>query len=295
MHPHWYPGHMHKARKEINQTLSQVDVVLEVVDARLPYSSSNPFVGNIRKQKPTVILLNKTDLADPDITQRWQNFFKDQGLSTHAISKEKNYKGQLIELCKQAAPHKVHSFKAINAMIMGIPNVGKSTIINSLAEKNIAKVGNEPAVTKRQQKINVNNELMLHDTPGILWPKFKNPNAGYRLAIAGSIRDTAITYEDIGFYAIEYLAKHYSQALCERYHLKLEQLEQDTLSIVELIGSQRGAKMAGGRIDLHKACEIIVHEYRAKKLGGVSLETPEMIAQEMAQIELERAEKEQDN
>lgn len=282
MHPHWYPGHMYKARKEINQTLKSVDVIIEVVDARLPYSSSNPFIANLRKQRPYLILMNKSDLADPSVTNSWQTYFSNNQLATHSISQNASFRDEVIRLCVQQAPHREGSFKPVQAMITGIPNVGKSSIINNLANRTIAKVGNEPAVTKRQQKIVIDKQMVLHDTPGILWPKFHNSHSGYRLAIAGSIRDTAIDYEDVAYYAIDYLSKHYPDALKQRYNLN--SLPCDTVAIMEEVAKRRGAASKKGRVDFHKVSEIIVHDFRSKKIGSISLETPEMVIEELNKI-----------
>lgn len=272
---------MHKARKEILKVLNTVDLLIEIVDARLPFSSRNPVIQQLHHQKPAIIVFNKCDLADPEITELWQDYYETEyGLKTLSCQLDLPHKTkQLLPLCKKMVPQKQESVKAINAMIVGIPNVGKSTIINTLAGKIIAKTGNEPAVTKGQQKIKLPHDIMLHDTPGILWPKIENPHSGYRLAISGAIKNTAIEYEDIGFYAAEFFLKYYSKLLTQRYDLTT--LPKSPLDLLEAIGYRRGAKQSGGRINLHKACEILLHEYRNKKLGNISLETPEMIVAEL--------------
>ncbi len=280
----WYPGHMHKARKEIMQTLNSVDVLIEVVDARLPYSSQNPIIAELRHDKPTIIVLNKCDLADPDITHLWEDHYcaieNTKTLVCHQKDPQKIRK--IMSLCHDIAHEKSNSFKAINAMIVGIPNVGKSTIINTLAGKIIAKVGNEPAVTKRQQKINLEHKIILHDTPGILWPKIENPNSGYRLAISGAIKNTAIDYEDIGFYAAEYFLTTYPQLLCARYNI--DALPNSPIELLEEIGLRRGAKQSGGRVNLHKVCEVILHEFRNGSIGRITLETPEITQAEIKKV-----------
>lgn len=282
---------MHKARKEILNVFDKIDVLVEIVDARLPFSSQNPIIGQWRESKPTLVILSKTDLADPDKTQHWQQHFeKEQNVKTLAYHKDDKFKlRQIADLCRKLAPFEPSAIKPINAMIVGIPNVGKSTLINALAGKNIAKVGDEPAVTKRQQKINLGNNVVLHDTPGMLWPKIENPDSAYRLAIMGSIKNTAIEYEDIGFYAAEALMALYPERLCERYGII--DIPSTPLECLELVGFKRGAKQTGGRVNLHKASEILIHDLRAGHLGLVTLEIPAMIERELILVAEKVAEK----
>lgn len=287
----WYPGHMHKARKEILAALNNIDILIEVVDARLPYSSQNPIIANLRHNKPTIIVLNKCDLADPDVTQQWQDYYQSHD-NVKTVTCQQNMPEKtrkILDTCKDIASEKDASFKAINAMILGIPNVGKSTIINTLAGRIIAKTGNEPAVTKRQQKINLEHSIMLHDTPGILWPKIENTHSGYRLAISGAIKDTAMEYDDVGYYAAEYLMEYYSPLLQERY--RLEAMPQQVIQFLEQMGSKRGAKQAGGRVNIHKTCEILLHEFRQGLIGNITLERPNMMEKEMAELEEEQRRK----
>ncbi|MEO0443820.1 MAG: ribosome biogenesis GTPase YlqF [Pseudomonadota bacterium] len=294
MNINWYPGHMHKARKAILNTLNAIDVLIELVDARVPFSSQNPVIAQWRESKPTIVILNKTDLADPEYSQAWQTHMETQAnIKTLSYHKDdKNRLQQISELCYKLCPQKADSFKAINGMIVGIPNVGKSTLINALAGKVMAKVGNEPAVTKRQQKVYLDaGNIILHDTPGLLWPKFENPHSGYRLGIIGSIKNTAIDYQDIGFYAAEYLLDAYP-GLLDKYY-QLETIPSSALGAIEAIGAKRGARQGGGRINLHKACEILVHNIRAGDLGGLCFETPTMIQAELAQAEAKRRAKQQ--
>jgi ribosome biogenesis GTPase A len=288
----WYPGHMHKARKEILNVFDKINVLVEIVDARLPFSSQNPIIGQWRETKPTLVILSKTDLADPVKTEQWQQYFEqERHVKTLAYHKDDKHKlKKIADLCQKLAPQEASALKPINAMIVGIPNVGKSTLINALAGKNIAKVGDEPAVTKRQQKINLGNNVILHDTPGMLWPKIENPDSGYRLAIMGSIKNTAVEYEDIGFYAAEALIALYPERLCERYGII--DLPTTPLECLELVGFKRGAKQAGGRINLHKASEILIHDLRAGQLGLITLETPAMIERELVIVAKNLAAKE---
>jgi len=289
----WFPGHMHKAQKEIKKVMSQVDVVIEVLDARIPFSSANPMIQNLKGDKPNIKILNKADLADPEVIQLWQaHFEQDETVKTLALSATSDERKNTINnLCRKLAPHRKGSDKPISAMIMGIPNVGKSTLINSLAGRAIAKVGNEPAVTKRQQKINLENGIILSDTPGILWPKLEPLSCGYRLAVTGAVRDTAMEYEIVALYALDFLSQNYPQALEKRY--KLESANLGSEELLKLIGSKRGCLRSGGKVDLHQAATIILNELRSGKLGQICLETPDMMIQEMADfhamIEAKRA------
>lgn len=288
----WFPGHMHKARKEIKKVMSEIDVVIEVLDARIPFSSSNPMIKSLKGNKPCIKLLNKADLADAEMVKHWQNFFEqDSQTKTLALSANAmNAKGlsasksAIANLCRKLAPHRVGTDKAIHAMIMGIPNVGKSTLINALAGRAIAKVGNEPAVTKRQQKINLDNGIILSDTPGVLWPKLEPESCGYRLAATGAIKDTAMEYEPVACFTLDYLRSTYPDRLCARFKLDPEQLEQYSSSaeLLNLIGTKRGCLRSGGIVDEHQAATIVLNELRSGKLGAICLETPEMMQEEMA-------------
>lgn len=288
----WYPGHMHKAQKEIREIMPKVDLVIEVLDARIPHSSNNPLVSTLRGDKPCIKILNKYDLADPEITKQWQTYLEqEKGVKTLALTAEQP--GQvrsILDMCRKMVPEKEESFKPISTMIMGIPNVGKSTLINTLAGRTIAKVGNEPAVTKRQQKINLDNGIVLSDTPGILWPKFENPDSGYRLAVTGAVKNTAMEFDDVALYACDYLLKAYPDRMVERY--KLPQLPGSDIELLEEIGRLRGCRRAGGRIDLHKASEILLNELRSGMLGLLTLETPEMVEAEEVKVAELRAQKE---
>lgn len=281
----WFPGHMHKARKEIEEVIPQVDVIIEVLDARIPFSSENPMIAHLRGDKPVVKVLNKRDLADPEMTELWiAHLEKEQGVRAIAITTQNNSEVQtILELCRKLAPHREEIGKNIRTMIMGIPNVGKSTIINGLAGRMIAQTGNEPAVTKRQQRINLQNGIVLSDTPGILWPKVENPHSGFRLAATGAVKDTAMEYTEVAFYTVEYLASKYPDLLKQRY--QIEDDPQSDVEWMEAIGQKRGALRAGGRIDLHKASEILLHELRAGVLGKITLEHPDMITQELIEVE----------
>jgi ribosome biogenesis GTPase A len=189
---------------------------------------------------------------------------------------------QILELCRKMLPEKDASVKPIHTMIVGIPNVGKSTLINILADRVIAKTGNEAAVTKTQQRISLGNGITLFDTPGILWPKLENPSSGYRLASTGAIKDTAMEYDDVGFFAADYLIKAYPELLKSRFELAT--IPDTEIEFLELAAARRGALMAGGRVNLHKICEVLINELRSGKLGRISLETPKMIEQEVIEM-----------
>jgi ribosome biogenesis GTPase A len=263
---HWFPGHMHKALKEIKEALSQVDILIEVLDARIPYSSENPEIAKIRGDKPCLKILNKADLADPEMTAKWQEHLEaERGVKTFTTSTDDPAKTkQIIELIRKTCAQKDASVKTVNAMIMGIPNVGKSTLINILADRVIAKTGNEPAVTKNQQRINLGSGIVLYDTPGVLWPKLENPNTGYRLAASGAVKDTAMEYDE------------------ERF--KIDDLPDTEIEFLELAAAKRGALRAGGRVNLHKICEVLINELRSGKLGRITLESPAMLVQEKKEM-----------
>ena len=287
----WYPGHMHKASKEIKHALPDIDLLIEILDARIPYSSQNPMLAELRGDKPTIRILNKTDLADLAITKHWQEHMeREHAVKTLAVTTEQPNKiKQIADLCGKMLPEKAQANKVIRTMIMGIPNVGKSTIINILAGRNIAKTGNEPAVTKQQQRINLKNNIVLSDTPGVLWPNVENRNSGYRLAVTGAIKDTAFQNADIALFALEYMLKFYPNQLQQRY--KLEAMADDAMSLLQTIGKKRGCLKGGGVVELDKAAKLFLTELRAGTLGQISLETPEMIEQEMIELAAIRAEK----
>jgi ribosome biogenesis GTPase A len=286
----WFPGHMNRARNQIEEAMPDIDLVVEVLDSRLPYSSTNPLVDELRVGKPCIKVLNKADLSDPNTTKLWIAHFEKQE-NTHAlalVAEDHKQSQKLIQLVKNIVDQSDDKKTNIRVMIMGIPNVGKSTLINSLAGRYIANTGDEPAVTKRQQMIDLKNGVVLSDTPGILWPKFENFHSGYRLATSGAIKNTAMEYEDVAMYALEYLAKAYPDALKTRY--KLDVLPESGEGLLEIVARKRGCIRSGGRVDLHKAGEIVLHDFRSGKIGLLSLETPEMmVAEEIIAEELRLA------
>ena len=287
----WYPGHMRKASNEMVEALPLVNVVIEVLDARIPFSSSNPFIHELSSDKPHIKLLKKTDLADASITQQWQDYFEQQKNTKTLGLDLKNYdpSKQIIDLINKLSPQKEGRNTLV--MVTGIPNVGKSSLINCLAGKHITRTGDEPAVTKGQQRINLRNGIMLLDTPGILWPKIENPQGSYRLGTTGAIKDTAVSYEDLAFFAAEFLLKAYPERLKERF--KFEQLPTTEMALLEIIGAQRGCLRTGGRVDLERVSTIFINELRAGLFGPLGFETPEIIDVEMQYVAVLKAEKEE--
>jgi ribosome biogenesis GTPase A len=282
---------MHKASKEIKQTLHQIDVVIEVLDARIPFSSQNPMLATLRGDKPCIKILSKSDLADPEKTQQWQTYLEqEQGVKTLAVTIEHPEKiRQLADLCHKMLPDKALGGRLINALIVGIPNVGKSTLINILAGRMIAKTGNEPAITKMQQRIAIGNGIVLMDTPGVLWANLENKNSGFRLATTGAIKDTAIDHEQIAYFAAEFLLQHYPEQVKERF--QLTELPLSEQALLEAIGKSRGCLRAGGHIDADRVSKILLAELRAGMIGRLTLETPAMMEEELVELTLIRAEK----
>jgi len=286
----WFPGHMNKARKKISEAMPDIDIVVEVLDARLPYSSTNPMVDELRGDKTCIKVLNKADLADPKVTQQWVDYFGKQHNSQAIplVAEDRNQVKKLIALCKKLGSSRLEKKLSIRVMIMGIPNVGKSTLINALAGRYIAKTGNEPAVTKSNQMIDLKNGIILSDTPGILWPKFENEHSGYRLAASGAVKDTAMEYTDVATYALGYLLDQYSTELSARFRFK--ELPATASEALSTIAAKRGCLRPGGIADLHKAAELCLHELRAGKIGRITLENPAIVEQELAEIEERRLE-----
>ncbi|MDO7597543.1 MAG: ribosome biogenesis GTPase YlqF [Pseudomonadota bacterium] len=284
---------MHKASKEMRQIVPQVDLIIEVIDARIPFSSQNPMLAEIRGDKPCIKVLSKSDLADPILTKQWQDYFeRENNVKTIALSTQQPEKMRdLLDLCHKMVPIQDSASGAnrVQAMIMGIPNVGKSSLINILAGKMIAKTGNEPAVTKMQQRIKLEQGIVLLDTPGVLWPKLENRHGGYRLAITGAIKETAVSNDDIAMYAVDYFRVHYPALLRARY--QLDQLPIDEMSLLGMIGMKRGCLRAGGIVDLERAAKILLTEFRDATLGLISLETPEMVEKELIEMLAIREEK----
>jgi ribosome biogenesis GTPase A len=270
----WYPGHMGKALEQIADLIKRVDVVIEVLDARLPASSSNHQLENLRRTKPWIKVLNKHDLADPFITKAWVRFFEKQpGVRALPMSaKQHSETKQLIKLCQLLAPKRGKPGFPVRVMVVGIPNVGKSTLINTLAGRSMAKVGDKPAITTTTQQIDLRNGVVLSDTPGVLWPDMADQEGAYRLATTGAIGANALDYTVVGLFAGEFLMRRYPDMLKKRY--KIGELPDNSTELMESIGRCLGCLKSGGEIDLHRAAEAFLRELRAGKLGRISFEEP---------------------
>lgn len=269
----WFPGHMLETQNLLKKTISKVDAVLEILDARLPVASANPFVDKICNAKFRLKVLNKKDLADPEQTKLWLEYFETKE-KIPAISICGTQKTQVYDALNYCV-NKIDRNRArkIKVMVLGIPNTGKSTILNSLAGKKIAKIGNVPAITRHQQRTSLKNNIDIYDTPGILWPVIEPEQKAYLLAASGAISDTAIDYTDIGFFAATLLIKRYPDLLMQRYPF-LEIYPPDALTLIEKIGTARGCLKKGGGVNLQKASEVLIRELRAGKIGKISFETP---------------------
>ena len=286
----WYPGHMHKASKEFRKILPQVDLVIEVLDARLPGSSENPLLAELRRDKPCVKLLNKSDLSDSARLADWIDSLEQQNqVKTLVCSSTDNAIAELPAVCRRLVPARNNRSTMIYAMIAGIPNVGKSTLINRLANRSIAKTGNEAALTRMQQRIEISSELTLIDTPGMLWPNIENEASGYRLAATGALRDTAFELQDVASFVAEFLLRIYPERLIRRYDI--EPLPGSEIDLLEAIARKRGCIVSGGRVDLEKVSRLLINELRSGDLGGICLETPTGFAAEQEQVIIERSQK----
>lgn len=271
----WYPGHMGKAHLEISEQIRTADVIIEVLDARLPASSSNHLLEKLRRNKPCIKVMNKNDLADPAVTRAWvRRFEKQSGIRALPLSaKQPREVSQLIKLCQRLAPTRGKPGRTLRAMVVGIPNVGKSTLINTLAGKGIAKVGDKPAITTCTQKIDLRKGIVISDTPGLLWPEMSDQVAAYRLAASGAIGAGALDYTNVGLFAAGFMMQRYPEQLRNRY--KLADMPDSAADVLEEIGRRLGCLVAGGGIDLHRAAEAFLRELRAGKIGRVSFEEPE--------------------
>ena len=271
----WFPGHMAKAKRQIAEVMPKIDIVIEVLDARLPVSSSNPLLEKLRGYKPCIKVLNKSDLADPAVTKSWVAYF-DQLAGVKALPIEASKRstvGQITDLCRRMVPNRGVPGKTLRAMVVGIPNVGKSTLINTLAGRKIARVGDKPAITTCPQQIDLRNGIHLADTPGLLWPDIHNQKSAYRLAATGAFGDAAMDFVDVALYAADYLMKHYPKPLAARY--KFQDAPESASELVDRIGRRRGCLIAGGQLDQQRASELLLRELRAGLIGRVSLESPE--------------------
>jgi ribosome biogenesis GTPase A len=265
---------MSKAQEKMAEAIRKIDVIIEVLDARLPLSSSNHQLEEMRRNKPCIKVLNKHDLADPAVTKAWVRYFEQEsGVSAIPLSARLHADAkQLIKLCQKTVPHRGRPGWPLRVMVFGIPNTGKSTLINTLAGKSIAKVGDKPAITVTGQQIDLKNGIVLTDTPGILWPNMDDQDVAYRLATSGAIGASALDYTCVGLFALEYMMAQYPELLKARY--KQQELPETPTAMIETIGKRLGCLMSGGEIDVHRAAEAFLRELRAGKIGRVSLEEP---------------------
>jgi ribosome biogenesis GTPase A len=271
----WYPGHMKRARAQIIEVLPTIDLFIEVLDARLPSSSANPLLEKLRGEKPCIKVLNKNDLADPTVTNAWvRHFEKQQGVKALPLdATDRRNVGLLPKLCRKLVKNRGDKGqKPLRVMIIGIPNVGKSTLINTLAGKKMARVGDKPAITTCPQQIDLRNGILLSDTPGLLWPILDNQGGACRLAASGAIGDNAFDTTEVSLATVGYVSERYPALLQKRYNLP--EIPEKPTDILEEIGRRRGCLVSGGDIDLHRAAELFLRELRSGKIGLISLERP---------------------
>ncbi|MCE5044341.1 ribosome biogenesis GTPase YlqF [Staphylococcus epidermidis] len=270
----WYPGHMAKAKRQVSEQLKKVDVVFELVDARIPYSSRNPMIDDVIKQKPRVVILNKKDMTNLKELEKWEIYFKNEGFYPVAVDAKhgKNLKNVEVEAIKATQEkfdrEKAKGLKprAIRAMIVGIPNVGKSTLINKLAKRSIAETGNKPGVTKQQQWIKVGKSLQLLDTPGILWPKFEDEEVGKKLSLTGAIKDSIVHLDEVAIYGLNFMIKHDVSALKRHYNIDTHE-DAEILDWFDAIGRKRGLLQKGNEVDYESVIELIINDMRNAKIG----------------------------
>ncbi|MDD7114654.1 MAG: ribosome biogenesis GTPase YlqF [Anaerobutyricum sp.] len=280
MHFQWYPGHMTKAKRMMQENIKLIDIVVELVDARIPYSSKNPDIDELARNKSRLIILNKADLADPEVTKKWEDYYKEKGFFVAKVNSQKGsgvkeVKKLIEEACKEKKERDRKRGilnRPVRAMVAGIPNVGKSTFINSFAGKACAKTGNKPGVTKGKQWIKINKNVELLDTPGILWPKFEDQSVGLRLAWIGSIKEEILNTTEMAYELVNYLKKSYQGVITERYGVEES---EDSVKVLEEIARIRGCLMKGNQTDVEKAGVIVLDDFRSLRLGRISLEIPE--------------------
>ena len=287
----WYPGHMTSARKKAAETMEFIDIVIEVLDARIPEASHNPMIEELRlfRQRPNLKILNKADLADPAATQAWLNYFNKQpNVKAVALScKKPGDANKIPNLCKALAPHRDSPIKPLRMMIMDIPNVGKSTLMNALLNRRIAKVGDEPAVTKTQQRFDLSPLMSITDTPGMMWPKIAYEADGYMLAASHAIGRNAVIDEDVAIFLANILIKQYPALLNSRY--KIDVSEMDGVDLLEAIAKRRAYRLKGGEWDMEKTAMAFLVDYRSGAIGRISLETPQSRSEMVASTQINPA------
>lgn len=280
MHYQWYPGHMTKAKRMMQENIKLIDLVIELVDARIPLSSRNPDIDELGKNKARLVLLNKSDLANEKANEEWQKFFEEKGFFVVKINSKsgngiKNVNAVIQDACKEKIERDRKRGilnRPVRAMVVGIPNVGKSTFINTFAGKACTKTGNKPGVTKGKQWIRLNKGVELLDTPGILWPRFEDQMVGLRLALIGSIKEELLNVSDLALELIQFLNQYYKNILSERYEIAES---EDPLEVLGLIAEKRSCKLKGDQLDLNKAAGIILDDFKSGKLGKITLEFPQ--------------------
>lgn len=283
MNVQWYPGHMTKAKRMMQEDIKLIDLIIELVDARVPLSSRNPDIDELGKNKARLILLNKSDLADERQNAAWETYFRDKGFFVVKVNSRsgagvKAVHGAIQEACKEKIERDRRrgiKNRPVRCMVVGIPNVGKSTFINTFAGKACAKTGNKPGVTKGKQWIRLKKGVELLDTPGILWPKFEDQNVGIRLALIGSIKDEILNIDELSLVLIEYLVSHYAGILTQRYEIAEE---GKPVEMLEAIAKNRNCLLKGGDLDYSKAAALLIEDFRSGKLGRITLEIPEETA-----------------
>ena len=279
----WFPGHMAKTRRLISDNLKLIDVVVELVDARIPLSSRNPEIDKIVNNKPRVLVINKSDISDSDANKKWLSFFKQKGIEAVAVdSLSGKGVGSVTSAIDRVLKDKYERERqkgiikhSVKMMIVGIPNVGKSSLINRLAGRSAAKTGDRPGVTTAKQWIRLSGKFELLDTPGILWPKFEDVLTARKIAFTGGIKDDILDIEELSCYLLEYLRDNYSERLKERYKITEDINEIKGYEILELVGRKRGALISGGEIDTFKAAGFVLDDFRGAKIGNITLELPE--------------------
>ena len=280
----WFPGHMAKARRQIEESLKKVDVVIEILDARIPLASKNPMLDHVIGDKPRVVILNKKDMASQSETDKWLNHLTRQGVYPAAVNgKEPNIlkkiEAPVVEATREIFERmekKGINPRAIRAMIVGIPNVGKSTIINNIAKRKVAKTGNTPGVTKAQQWIKAGTKMELLDTPGVLWPKFEDPEIGLKLSLTGAIKDNVVNLDEVAIFALKFMQEHHLAELNKFYNINIDSTTE-IVDIFDAIGNSRGFKMSGNEIDYERVTEKVIYDTRDAKIGQPTFDLAEEI------------------
>lgn len=277
----WFPGHMHRARKQIAAIMPSIDVVIEVLDARLPLFSENPMLTELRGERPCLKVLNKSDLADPAVTTAWKKYFQRQSqiVPLDIVATDTKITRRIISLLLKMGPKRNLIIKPLLCLIIGIPNVGKSTLMNTLVGRKVARTANQAAITTKQKRVHISDEITLYDTPGVLWPKIDDPQASYMLAGSGAMRETAMDNAHVATWVGHYLMSEYPHLLQSRYGL--DSLPDTGIALLEAIGKKRGCLLKGAEVDLDKAATILLNELRSGQIGRISLQKPLPVDQEI--------------